>query len=101
MNDMSRSPVIDVTLRNVEKVYGDFKALKGVSLDVEKGETIVICGPSGSGKSTLIRCINRLEAHDGGEITVRGITVDASLDRGWRTRQFGRGGGCRLVCRLC
>ncbi|QEW24124.1 Glutamine transport ATP-binding protein GlnQ (plasmid) [Marinibacterium anthonyi] len=78
MNDMSRSPVIDVTLRNVEKAYGDFKALKGVSLDVEKGETIVICGPSGSGKSTLIRCINRLEAHDGGEITVRGITVDAS-----------------------
>ena len=55
MNDMSRSPVIDVTLRNVEKVYGDFKALKGVSLDVEKGETIVICGPNHTQKKRNVK----------------------------------------------
>ena len=60
---------------NVDKWYGDFQALSQVSLRVKKGEVIVILGPSGSGKSTFIRCINRLEEHQGGEIIVEGITL--------------------------
>ncbi|MDQ3233102.1 MAG: amino acid ABC transporter ATP-binding protein [Pseudobdellovibrionaceae bacterium] len=63
-------------LNAVHKWFGDFHALKGVNLQVKAGEKLVICGPSGSGKSTLIRCINRLEAHDQGEITVDGIRLD-------------------------
>ncbi len=64
-----------VELRNVSKWYGTFQALKDVSLTVRKGERMVICGPSGSGKSTAIRCINRLEQHQSGEILVEGIEL--------------------------
>ncbi len=63
-------PVIRLT--EVNKHYGNFHALRDVSLEVAKGEKIIICGPSGSGKSTLIRCINRIERHDSGEILVDG-----------------------------
>jgi general L-amino acid transport system ATP-binding protein len=65
-------------LKAVHKWFGSFHALKGINLEVKGGEKLVICGPSGSGKSTLIRCINRLEAHDQGEITVDGIRLDDS-----------------------
>ncbi|MDP9588494.1 UNVERIFIED_ORG: polar amino acid transport system substrate-binding protein/general L-amino acid transport system ATP-binding protein [Shinella zoogloeoides] len=65
--------IIDV--RNVSKWYGAFRVLTDVNLTVEKGERIVICGPSGSGKSTLIRCFNRLEAHQEGDIVVNGICL--------------------------
>ncbi len=81
MNDQS-APVI--TMRDVSKYFGDFQALKSVNLDVALGERVVVCGPSGSGKSTLIRCINRLEAHESGEIVVEDtvLTDDpASLDK--------------------
>lgn len=60
-----------VTLRGVNKWYGDFHVLRDIDLTVTKGERIVICGPSGSGKSTLIRCINRLEEHQKGDIIVK------------------------------
>lgn len=60
-----------VTLRGVNKWYGDFHVLRDIDLSVTKGERIVICGPSGSGKSTLIRCINRLEEHQQGDIIVK------------------------------
>ncbi len=58
---------------DVKKWYGDFQALKGITMDVAEGEVLVICGPSGSGKSTFIRCINRLEQHQDGQIIVDGI----------------------------
>jgi len=64
-----------ISMRNVSKFFGDFQALKDVSLDVALGERVVVCGPSGSGKSTLIRCINRLEAHEQGEIIVDGTAL--------------------------
>ncbi|RWA60773.1 amino acid ABC transporter ATP-binding protein [Mesorhizobium sp.] len=70
---MSADKIIEAT--NVSKWYGTFRALTDVNLTVRKGERIVICGPSGSGKSTLIRCFNRLEAHQEGEITVNGIRL--------------------------
>ena len=68
-----RDPMIDIV--GVNKWFGDFQALKNVSLSVGKGEKIVVCGPSGSGKSTMIRLINRLERHESGRIMVDGIEV--------------------------
>ena len=65
-----------ITLNGVNKWYGEFHVLKDINLDVKRRERIVVCGPSGSGKSTLIRCINRLEEHQEGDIVVNGITLD-------------------------
>ena len=70
-------PVICINKMN--KWFGNFHVLRDIDLNVAAGEKIVICGPSGSGKSTLIRCINRLEAHQEGEIEVEGVTLDGSL----------------------
>ena len=70
-------PVIRINKMN--KWFGNFHVLRDIDLNVASGEKIVICGPSGSGKSTLIRCINRLEAHQEGEIEVEGVTLDGSL----------------------
>ena len=64
---------------NVDKFYGDFQALKGVTATIKEGEVAVGCGPSGSGKSTWIRCINRLEVHQGGDIVVDGIELTNDL----------------------
>jgi general L-amino acid transport system ATP-binding protein len=64
-----------IVARDVHKWYGHFHALKGISMDVYKGEVIVIFGPSGSGKSTFIRTINRLEEHQQGQIIVDGIEL--------------------------
>ncbi len=61
-----------IQMKDIEKYYGNFHALKGVNFDVKKGEVVVICGPSGSGKSTLIRCINRLENINKGKIIIDG-----------------------------
>jgi len=61
-----------IELKGVNKWFGDFQVLKNVDLTVRSKEKIVVCGPSGSGKSTLIRCINRLEEHQEGQITVDG-----------------------------
>jgi polar amino acid transport system ATP-binding protein len=61
-----------IQMKDIQKYYGNFHALKGVNFDVNKGEVVVVCGPSGSGKSTLIRCINRLEDIDSGKIIVDG-----------------------------
>jgi len=65
-----------IVLQDVRKHYGSLEVIKGVSAEVAKGEVVCIIGPSGSGKSTLLRCINGLEAYDGGEIRVDGQRVD-------------------------
>lgn len=71
-----------VSIKNVHKAFGDLEVLKGVSLDVKKGEVICIIGPSGSGKSTLIRCINALNDIQQGSILVEGLEVnDPNLDK--------------------
>ena len=67
-----------IRMDGVQKWYDSFQVLKDIDLEVRKGERIVICGPSGSGKSTLIRCINQLEKHQKGTITVNGIQLDSS-----------------------
>ncbi|ETK24844.1 amino acid ABC transporter ATP-binding protein [Pseudomonas sp. FH1] len=64
-----------IEIRQLQKHYGSHRVLHGVDLDVAKGEVVCLIGPSGSGKSTLLRCINALEAYDGGVITVFGQTV--------------------------
>lgn len=64
-----------IQIKNVSKWFDKFQALKNINLEVNKKEKIVVCGPSGSGKSTLIRCINRLEEHQNGEIIVDGIVI--------------------------
>ena len=68
-----------ITMKNVNKWFGNFHVLRDIELNVKKGERIVICGPSGSGKSTLIRCLNRLEEHQSGDIIVHGITLNNDL----------------------
>jgi len=66
-----------IEIHNVNKWYGDFHVLKNINESVEKGEVLVICGPSGSGKSTLVRCVNRLEEIDQGEILIEGKNIHA------------------------
>ena len=68
------SPKI-IVISHLNKWFGEFHVLKDINLAVDKGEKLVICGPSGSGKSTLIRCINRLEKHQQGQIIVDGIEL--------------------------
>ena len=70
---------IIVSFEKVNKWFGQFHVLRDIDLQVRKGERIVICGPSGSGKSTLIRCINRLEEHQQGRITVAGTELGEDL----------------------
>jgi len=78
--DNATSPSVDsadltIEMRGVHKWYGQFNVLKDINLAVTRGERIVICGPSGSGKSTMIRCINRLEEHQQGQIIVDGTEL--------------------------
>jgi general L-amino acid transport system ATP-binding protein len=70
-----------VELIELNKWYGDFHVLRDINLKIRGGERIVICGPSGSGKSTMIRCINRLEEHQSGQILVDGVEVTADLKK--------------------
>ncbi|HJU03960.1 MAG TPA: ATP-binding cassette domain-containing protein, partial [Nitrospiraceae bacterium] len=76
-----------VELREVSKWFGGYQALKDVSLIVNKGERVIICGPSGSGKSTAIRCINRLEQHDKGQIFIEGTELTPSFKHIERIRR--------------
>jgi ABC-type polar amino acid transport system ATPase subunit len=64
-----------ISIKGLSKSFGEFNVLNSISLHVRRGEKIVLCGPSGSGKSTLIRCVNRLEKHDSGDVYVDGIEL--------------------------
>ena len=77
MNSINKNYVIKIN--EMHKWFGSFHVLKNINLEVGQGERIVICGPSGSGKSTLIRCINRLEVHQEGHISVNGIELSGDL----------------------
>jgi general L-amino acid transport system ATP-binding protein len=68
-----------IVCRGVKKWFGDFQALAGVDVTVKDREVMVVLGPSGSGKSTLIRCINRLEVHQEGEIVVDGVEMSNDM----------------------
>ena len=72
-NGVIKEPII--SCRDVHKWYGDFHVLRGIDMAVTPGEVVVICGPSGSGKSTFIRCMNRLEEHQQGDIVIDGIEL--------------------------
>ena len=80
-------PIIHI--ENIHKHFGTVHALRGVCLDVHKGEVVVIIGPSGSGKSTLLRCINRLEDYDAGRIVVDDITLDSAQNINAVRREIG------------
>ena len=77
--EMTVSEDVMIQMIDVHKWYGEFHVLKSIDLTINKGERIVICGPSGSGKSTLIRCINRLEEHQRGQIIVEGTELTGDL----------------------
>ena len=77
--DLEVSDEVVIEIKEMHKWYGAFHVLKNINLEVNRGERIVICGPSGSGKSTLIRCINRLEEHQQGDIIVDGVELTNDL----------------------
>jgi ABC-type polar amino acid transport system ATPase subunit len=70
-----------IEVRDVVKRFGSNEVLRGVSMDVGRGEVVVLCGPSGSGKSTLLRCINGLEPFDGGQIRIEGKAADRASSK--------------------
>ena len=78
-NQMQVSDEVAIQINDMHKWYGEFHVLKNINLTVYRGERIVICGPSGSGKSTMIRCINRLEEHQKGQIIVDDIELTNDL----------------------
>lgn len=79
MNNTKETEIV-IELVEVSKYFGAFQALKNISLSVHSGEKVVVCGPSGSGKSTMIRCLNRLEEHDRGEILVNGVELSEDVE---------------------
>ncbi|HNK31952.1 MAG TPA: amino acid ABC transporter ATP-binding protein, partial [Plasticicumulans sp.] len=85
MSDTASSPKlvigdkVMIEMKGVHKWYGQFHVLKNINLNVRQGERIVLCGPSGSGKSTTIRCINRLEEHQQGQIIVDGTELTSDV----------------------
>jgi ABC-type polar amino acid transport system ATPase subunit len=82
------SPVVRVS--GLHKSFGDLEVLKGIDMDIDSGEVVVVFGRSGSGKSTFLRCINFLEEPDQGSIEVAGVTVDAGLPTRHRRREIRR-----------
>ena len=81
MAKSAKNSQIVIKISDMNKWYGQFHALKAINLEVTEGERIVICGPSGSGKSTLIRCINRLEVHQSGCISINDTELSGDLKK--------------------
>lgn len=77
MSETNNSNEVVVSIKNLQKAFGDNVVLRDIDLDVHKGEVVVVLGPSGSGKSTMLRCINRLEEPTSGSIVVEGVDVCA------------------------
>ena len=77
--ESAASSEVIIYLNHVNKWFGEFHVLRDINLSITQGERIVVCGPSGSGKSTLIRCINRLEEHQEGDIIIDGMTLGSDL----------------------
>ena len=77
MSETNNSNEVVVSIKNLQKAFGDNVVLRDIDLDVHKGEVVVVLGPSGSGKSTMLRCINRLEHPTSGSIVVEGVDVFA------------------------
>jgi len=84
LNDGTEKIIIKI--ENLVKRFGKLEVLKGINLQVKRGETIVIIGPSGGGKSTLLRCINKLEEYQGGKIYLDGVDIDEYDVNQLRTR---------------
>lgn len=78
-SQMKVSDEVAIQITGMNKWYGTFHVLRDINMTVNQGERIVVCGPSGSGKSTLIRCINRLEEHQSGQIVVDGTELTSDL----------------------
>ena len=88
MTNVNGSPLISV--RNLEKHFGDMKVLKGITVDINKGDVVCVIGPSGSGKSTFLRCLNRLDEPTGGEIIFDGVNIcDPSTDINLHRQKMG------------
>jgi polar amino acid transport system ATP-binding protein len=79
-----------VSIRGLHKSFGDVEVLKGVDLDVHRGEVVTIIGPSGSGKTTLLRCINLLDSYDEGSVTIDGVEVGYRVENGERVARSER-----------
>ena len=79
---MSENPIVEV--RNLSKHFGRIEAVRDVSLEVQRGEVVVIIGPSGSGKSTLLRCINQLEVPNAGYVAVDGVALKSGGEQSTR-----------------
>ena len=77
MSETNNANEVVVSIKNLQKAFGDNVVLRDIDLDVHKGEVVVVLGPSGSGKSTMLRCINRLEHPTSGSIVVEGVDVCA------------------------
>ena len=77
MSETNNSNEVVVSIKNLQKAFGDNVVLRDIDLDVHRGEVVVVLGPSGSGKSTMLRCINRLEHPTSGSIVVEGVDVCA------------------------
>ncbi|MBP8967981.1 MAG: amino acid ABC transporter ATP-binding protein [Lachnospiraceae bacterium] len=88
MTNVNQSPLISV--RNLEKHFGDMKVLKGITVDINKGDVVCVIGPSGSGKSTFLRCLNKLDEPTGGEIIFDGVNIcDPSTDINMHRQKMG------------
>ncbi len=79
-----------VSIRGLHKSFGDVEVLKGIDLDVHRGEVVTIIGPSGSGKTTLLRCINLLDSYDEGSVTIDGVEVGYRVENGERVARSER-----------